>query len=70
LPVTEFTPHIALAGVLGHRNKIDEAKRAMQDLLRIKPEATIRHVEEILPFRNSADISLLTDGLRNAGMPE
>jgi len=38
--------------------------------LRIKPEATIRLIEEILPFRNSADIDLLTEGLRKAGMPE
>jgi adenylate cyclase len=70
LPVAEFSPYFALAGVLGHRNKIDEAQRAMQDLLRIKPEATIRLMEEILPFRNSADIGLLTEGLRKAGMPE
>jgi adenylate cyclase len=70
LPVAEFSPHIALASILGHRKKNDEAQRAMQDLLRIKPEATIRHVEEMLPFKNPEDIDLLTDGLRKAGMPE
>jgi adenylate cyclase len=70
LPVAEFSPHIGLASVLGHLDRIDEAQQAMQDLLRMKPEATIRHIEEILPFRNSADIGLVTEGLRKAGMPE
>ena len=70
LPVVEFTPHMVLAGILGHRNKIGEARKAMRDLLRIRPEATIRYVEEILPFSNSVDMNLLSDGLRKAGLPE
>ena len=70
LPVAEFSPYYALASVLSHKGKIDEAQRAMQDLLRLKPEANIRLIEEILPFKNPADIGLVTDGLRKAGLPE
>jgi adenylate cyclase len=70
LPVAEFSPLFGLASVLGQANKIQEAQEVMKDLLRLKPEATIRHMKEILPFRDPAHIGIITDGLRKAGMPE
>lgn len=54
----------ALAGRTG------EARHAMQRLRQLNPALRISNVHDWLPFQRTEDFSLITDGLRKAGLPE
>jgi tetratricopeptide (TPR) repeat protein len=53
----------ALAG------RMDEARRAMDDLRRLDPALRLSTLGEWLPFRRPQDAARFADGLRQAGLP-
>ncbi len=68
-PTAELTAYAVLAAILGHLGKDEEARIAMADLLRIKPDISANHIAQILPYRDSVDIEYVIEGLYKAGMP-
>jgi len=54
----------ALAG------RLDEARKAIERLLRIDPASRISTLKERLPFRRPQDFDRYAEGLRKAGLPE
>jgi TolB-like protein/Flp pilus assembly protein TadD len=54
----------ALAG------RTDEARRAMRHLRRLDPALRISNLTDYLPIRRPQDLTILSDGLRKAGLPE
>ena len=68
-PTAELSPYAVLAAILGQSKKDAEAQQAMVDLLRIKPDVSISHIEQIFPFRDKENLAYLIEGLRIAGIP-
>jgi hypothetical protein len=54
----------ALAG------RIDEGRRAMDDLRRLDPMLRISGLKDWLSIRRPEDLAVFADGLRRAGLPE
>ena len=70
LPTAEFTAHVALTAVLGHRGNESEAHAAMADLRRLRPDFSVDDIRHGLPFRNPADFDRVVAGLRKAGLDD
>ena len=73
--MTEALPSFAggwrhLSVSLAHLGRIEEARAALQQLLRISPHDNIRLVRAFLPSGQPHLIDLFVDGLRKAGLPE
>lgn len=69
-PNINWPIHIYLVSALSHLGKQDEARRALDDLLRFRPGITIDFVGERLPITDTDYRDHLLDGLRIAGLPE
>jgi adenylate cyclase len=59
-----------LAASCTHRDRLDEAKETIQQLLELDPELTITRLQEIYPVANYKNLDSFLDGLRRAGLPE
>lgn len=59
-----------LAANLGHLNRIEEARAATQQLLRVIPHDNLRMIREILPSARPERLEKFVDGLRKAGLSE
>jgi TolB-like protein/Flp pilus assembly protein TadD len=62
--------YIALAVAAAETGRVDEARAAVQALLRINPRLTVRNIGETLFFREPATLERFRVGYRAAGMPE
>jgi TolB-like protein/Tfp pilus assembly protein PilF len=60
----------AIAAACAHAGRMEEARRAMDDLRRLDPGRRVSNLDEWLPFRRPEDAELYADGLRKAGLPE
>jgi adenylate cyclase len=56
-----------LAAVLGRMGRVDEAKAAFAQVMRLQPGFTRSYVQATYPFRSPSHARLLEDGLRQAG---
>jgi len=65
-----YVPRLYLASALAQLEKIDEASRHAQEIMRLNPSFSLRHYAESLPFKNKTDLDHRIDGLRKAGLPE
>jgi len=54
----------ALAG------RVDEARKAMQHLRRLDPALRLSNITNYVPIRRAQDLITISDGLRNAGLPQ
>jgi TolB-like protein/cytochrome c-type biogenesis protein CcmH/NrfG len=59
-----------LVSSLGHLGRIDEAKRALSELLQRRPDYSCTLVETSFPYRRRKDLEHYLEGLRKAGLPE
>jgi len=64
LPATIIAASGALAG------RMDDARRAMDEVRRLDPALRIATLGEWLPFRRPEDAALFADGLGKAGLPD
>jgi len=62
--------HIGLAEILGEIGRIDEAKKAAIDVLRLNPDFSINDYIRNLSYCDPAELTRLKTGLCNAGLPE
>jgi adenylate cyclase len=58
-----------LASALGHLGEIDEARQVWQDLMRIKPDFSMRKRMDMMVFEGHGDVSRVFEGLEKAGLP-
>jgi len=65
-----YEPHMFLASALAQLEKVDEARRHAQEIMRLNPSFSLRHYAESLPFKNKTDLDHRIAGLRKAGLPE
>ena len=62
--------HAILASALGHLGRADEARKAGDDTLNLKPDFLVSFIARTIPFKNPAHLEHFLDGLRKAGLPE
>lgn len=60
----------APTAALAYLEKVDEARQLADQMLELKPDASIKLIRAILKFGNSEDQEHYLDGLRMAGVPE
>jgi adenylate cyclase len=63
-------PHVILASSLGHLDRIDDARRALEETLRLRLDYSCGLVERIMPFKHRQDLERFLEGLRKAGLPD
>jgi adenylate cyclase len=61
-------PHVFLAASHGHLGEEIQARDQVAEVRRINPEFSLASLLNLLPYKNSADVDLLVDGLRKAGL--
>jgi adenylate cyclase len=57
-----------LAASYGHLGRLEEARAAWQEVLRVNPDFSLEYRRKVLPYKNPADFELMVDGLRKAGV--
>jgi TolB-like protein len=62
--------HRLLASIYGQTGRIDEARAALDQYLRLVPGQTVETLRTQVPFKRPEDMERYLDGLRKAGMPE
>ena len=67
---TQWFGYAILVSALGHLSRIEDAKKAMEELKDAQPQATISFVKECIPITDADCMDHLLDGLRKAGLPE
>jgi hypothetical protein len=57
-----------LAATYIELGRAEDARLSAAEVLRIKPEITLKWLAKMLPWKNKADADRLIDDLRKAGM--
>ena len=63
------TSYALLASCYGHLDRIDEARAAWAEVMRIAPDFSIERRRRTLPYKNPADFEFRVEGMRKAGLP-
>jgi len=70
-PNADIWAYSTLGAALGHLGNIDEARSALEELLRRKPDFSVGFVRRFVFYIKIPDqLELYLDGLRKAGVPE
>jgi len=70
-PNADVWAYSTLAAVLGHLATLDEARSALEELLKRKPDFSLGLVRRLVLYNKiPAHLELYLDGLRKAGLPE
>jgi adenylate cyclase len=67
-PATDSS-RMMLAACYGHLGRLDDARTAWAELLRVNPEFSIAQRERVLPYKDPRDFQRVADGLAKAGLP-
>jgi hypothetical protein len=65
-----YWPHAILASALGNLGQIEDARAAVNEALRHKPDLSLTYLEKTLPTKEPGGLKPYLDGLRKAGLPE
>ncbi len=65
-----FGSQVLFAAAAAHLGRMDEAREAVADALKLVPHVTVGGIIKNPMFERPADISRLIEGLRKAGLPE
>ena len=64
-----YPPHAFLASALADLEQMQEARAALDEALREKPDLTLGYVEATFPTKQPGGLAPYLDGLRKAGLP-
>jgi adenylate cyclase len=62
--------HAQLASVYAQLGRMEEAKSEAAEALRMDPSWSVQRVAQRLPFKDTAALARLVEGMRKAGLPE
>jgi adenylate cyclase len=65
-----WTVHFMHAAALARCGEIENAKAALGNALRIKPDLNSGRIPEFFPFRDSSHLEIFLDGARKAGLKD
>jgi adenylate cyclase len=60
--------HLTLAMAYSSSDKMDEAREASSEVLKLSPNFSVEHFAKSLPYKNEADREFMADALRKAGL--
>jgi adenylate cyclase len=63
-------PHVYMAACHGHLSNMNDAKKQIDEVRKIKPDFSTSSLGRLLPYKHPADAAVLVDGLQLAGLPE
>jgi adenylate cyclase len=66
-PITDVSRSL-LAACYGHLGRLDEARAAWAELLRVNPDFSLEYRRKVLPYKYPADFEVIVEGLRKAGI--
>ncbi|MCZ6772829.1 MAG: winged helix-turn-helix domain-containing protein [Proteobacteria bacterium] len=69
-PETQIWGNCALVSALAHLEKLDEAQKALSELLQRRSDFSISLVRKSIPITDREFLETYIDGLRKAGLPE
>ena len=69
-PNFQWSRYAALISALGHLGRLDEARRALDEVLRQRPDFSSTFVRETHLISDRDDFALYIEGLGKAGVPE
>ena len=58
-----------LAACYGHLGRIEEARAAWAELLKVNPNFSLEQRARVLPYKDPRDFQRIADGLAKAGLP-
>jgi TolB-like protein/Tfp pilus assembly protein PilF len=62
--------HLILAASCAHVGRLDEARGAIKESLKLNAKLTVARLTELLPISNYKNLDGFIDGLRKAGLPD
>jgi adenylate cyclase len=65
-----ISAYLGLANCNAQLGRMEEARAAVAEILRIDPKTSLKYWEKALPFKKQADKELFFGALRKAGLPE
>jgi adenylate cyclase len=65
-----YWPHAVLAAASANLDRLDDARSAVAQALKEKPDLTISYVKKTLPTKHEGGLEPYLSGLRKAGLPE
>jgi adenylate cyclase len=65
-----FEGHVGLAGILGETDQIKAAKAEEKEVIRINSQFSIAEYTDNIAYRDSSEITRISEGLSKAGLPE
>jgi tetratricopeptide (TPR) repeat protein len=68
-PIREWTSNLFLVSALGHMERLEDAKPALEDLYRAQPNVSLAYIQKLFPSVPEY-LDYLLDGLRKAGLRE
>ena len=69
-PHFQWSRHAILISALAHLGRADEARAALAELMRLRPDFSSRYLTDFAPFADDDDTRHLLDGLKQAGLPQ
>ena len=66
----QLTPYLTLAASYSSLNRTEEARKAVEEILRIHPNFSLEYYANIVPFKNQEKLDKYINALRKAGLPE
>jgi len=66
----QLTPYLTLASAYSSLNRAEEARKVVEEALRIDPNFSLEHYAKMLPYKNQESLDNDINSLRKAGLPE
>ena len=67
-PGTDLS-RMMLAACYGHLGRVEEARAAWAELLKVNPDFSLEQRKRVLPYKDPRDFARIADGLAKAGLP-
>jgi adenylate cyclase len=58
-----------LASCYGHLGRLDDARAAWEQMLKVNPDFSLAQRERVLPYKDARDFQRIAEGLAKAGLP-
>lgn len=58
-----------LAACYGNLGRVEEARAAWAELLKVNPDFSLEQRERVLPYKDPRDFARIADALAKAGLP-
>ena len=65
-----LSQYLTLAASYSSLNRIDEANKTVDEILRLNPNFSLEYFSAMIPYKNKDTTETFVESLRKAGLPE